>query len=100
VFAGLLAFAVLAAGAFAAGLLAEAFATVFAALAIVFAALAAVFAALAIVLAALAIVLAVVFALFALAFALLAGAVSPQAIPRAPSARTDESAITFFITIY
>ena len=30
--------------------------------------------------------------------ALLAGAASPQAIPRAPNAKTDESAITFFIT--
>jgi hypothetical protein len=32
-----------------------------------------------------------------LAFALFAGAASPQAIPRAPSPRTVESTITFFI---
>jgi hypothetical protein len=37
--------------------------------------------------------------LFALTLPLFAGVVlSPQAIPRAPSAKSDESAITFFIT--
>jgi hypothetical protein len=35
---------------------------------------------------------------FVLLVALLAGAASPQAIPKALRAKTDESAITFFIT--
>jgi len=43
--------------------------------------------------------LAAVFAAFVLfAAVLFAVGVSPQAIPNAPNARTDESAITFFIT--
>jgi hypothetical protein len=75
-----------------------AFAMVFAALAI---ALAAALAAVAAWFAALAIALAAVFiafaALLALA-ALLLAALSPQAIPRAPIARTAERAITFFIS--
>jgi hypothetical protein len=79
------------------------FAIALAALAIVLAAfaivLAAALAALAIAFAALAIVLAAVLAALAALFAaLFAGAASPQAIPRAPIARTAESAITFFIT--
>jgi hypothetical protein len=85
--------------AFTAGLFAVALET---ALAAVFAAVAAVFAAVAAWLAAFAIALAAVFialATFLLAFAVVLLAVlSPQAMPRAPSAKRLESAMIFFIS--
>jgi hypothetical protein len=62
------------------------------------AAVAAWFAAFAIAFAAVFIAFATALLVFALA-ALLFAASPPQAMPRAPSARTDESAITFFIEI-
>jgi hypothetical protein len=96
---GALAAGLLAAGALAAGFiaLAAAFAALAAVLAAVVAALLAALAAFAIALAAFAIALAALdIALLALAVALFEAA-SPQAIPKAPIARTAESTITFFI---
>jgi hypothetical protein len=87
--------------AFAAGAFAAGFVAAFAALATVFAALAALFAAVAAWLAAFAIALAAVFIALAtlLAFAVeLLAALSPQAMPKAPSAKRLESAIIFFIS--
>jgi hypothetical protein len=75
-----------------------AFADEAAALAAELAAVAAWFAAFAIAFAAVFIAFATVLLAFALA-AVLVFAASPHAIPSAPSARTDESAITFFIEI-
>jgi hypothetical protein len=99
--AGLLAALALAAGALAAGLFAE-FAIELAAFDIALDAALAAFAielaAFAIALAALAIAFAAVLAAFAALFAaVFVFAASPQAIPRAPIARTAERAITFFI---